>query len=369
MRRPSLRVLPSSEVATAIKKENDKMNRNLVLCLVVAELALLASPALAQSSAPSHGSGEVSRSAPVILPNAVPEPEPMPFVDEVDRSLLEFDPEAALAALATVTYTAAGEQTITPPSEQMRTLFLEQQGSVGPMSMSEGGPAPTIIPIVDDREQITDSTELPARAVGWIWVLDANGGWSTCTGALIGPRTVLTAAHCVYDHDAGGWATEARFYPGIVGPDESPPHGEYVWESASVLQGFIDNYDGAGYGSVLDWDLAVITLAEPAGDELGWFALEVDDGSGFDTAVYSYPGDKPEGTLWLSTCTITPDAIADLYLLHTCKTFAGSGGGPLLVQKNGTWVIRAVGVAEDGEVSYAVRLVPAYLDWIRTVIV
>jgi glutamyl endopeptidase len=154
-----------------------------------------------------------------------------------------------------------------------------------------------------------------------------TGASGTCTGTLVGPRSVLSAAHCVYDHEAGGWATEVIFLPGMTSKDERP-HGTYTWKRADVVQGFIDNFQDT-YGSLLEWDLAVVMLAEPAGERLGYLPLKADDTSFSQAIIYGYPWDKADGTMWTDSCQIAPGDRYPAYLLHDCEA-PGVSGAPLI---------------------------------------
>src|SRR5688500_6819277 len=116
-----------------------------------------------------------------------------------------------------------------------------------------------------------------------------SGSAGNCSGTLIGAATVITAAHCVYDHEAGGWASGVWFFPGATSVSNLP-FGSYQWADANVLRGFIDNYQGH-YGSVMEWELAVITLQPgatdaDAGDALGWMGFVIDDGSEFSAQMF-----------------------------------------------------------------------------------
>ncbi len=113
------------------------------------------------------------------------------------------------------------------------------------------------------------------------------------------------------------------FLPGLTDP-ESAPFGQFDWENINILKGYIDNYDGTNYGSAMPWDLAVITLAEDAGNQLGWIGFRVDDASQWAATIIGYPGDKPDGTMWTVSCDIAPDQFGDQIFYHTCDTFAGS---------------------------------------------
>jgi hypothetical protein len=108
------------------------MKSLVCLALIVALAAPVA--AHAQSHAPSTGSDEISRDltgGPGTLPEA--EPVPLPEVDEIDRALLGIDdPELAAEGLATVTRTRDGKTIVAPPTEHMRSLFLEQLANPGP---------------------------------------------------------------------------------------------------------------------------------------------------------------------------------------------------------------------------------------------
>src|SRR5690606_5862617 len=142
----------------------------------------------------------------------------------------------------------------------------------------------------------------------------------------------------------GGWVKQMLFLPGLTNPD-SAPFGAFDWENINILKGYIDNYDGQNYGSAMPWDLAVITLAEYVGNQLGWLGLRVDDASEWAATIIGYPGDKPDGTMWKNTCTIKPDQFGDLIYWHECDSFAGSSGSSMYEDQKGDLYIRGINVA------------------------
>jgi glutamyl endopeptidase len=335
------------------------MKKLMCLAIVLAVMAPLA--AYAQSSPPSTGSNEISRdilSLPVNPPPSNVRPRPLPLVDEASRELLGIeDPAAAVEGLATVTRTSAGETIITPPTERMRSLFLDSlSANPGPTGAIED---PLVVPEITDRIQVADSSALPERAVGLLVAEFADAGASTCAGTLVGRQSVLTAAHCVYDNANGQWSTAVVFYPGLTSSGEAP-HGAFHWKSARVLKTFVDNGDAEA--PAIDWDLAVVTLEQPAGDSLGWLEIAADEPASFTARVFDYPFDKPQGTMWVDECTLPPEQRHGNLLFLAC-TVTGAGG-PVLEITGGSARVRAVNVAADEAATYAVRLSDAYFAWL-----
>jgi V8-like Glu-specific endopeptidase len=328
--------------------------------------ALCSAPALAAGATPGNsGPAEIAsdRGAPATLPAFTPFPTPQFDASATSRGPLDLDPAAALAGLATVTLHQDGSVTETPASAGMRAI-LDQF-----LKGSEVMSSDRAVVGSDDRKQITDAADYPYRAVGLLVSTFANGDTMGCSATLIGPSSVITAAHCVYNHDAGGWTTSSFFVPGAT-DDHTSLIGTFDVVNANILKGYIDNYKD-NYGDVAPWDLAELELASDAGNQVGWLGIRVDDASDFKAVMIGYPGDKPMGTMWEDTCDIPAKYFGELNFVHTCDSYPGSSGSAMFENQNGDLYVRGVNIAEDTDavpaadrVNYGLRLTDAYYQFL-----
>ncbi len=349
------------------------MNLNLLKLSVSAAslafaLSFAAMPAQAQTSGGSEGSpdAETSRAAPggaELNRDATPVDPPKVSDGEVSRAAPAGDPAELLKGFGTVSRSKNGEEKREPASEDVQRAL--KGAAMDPAFLDENGEASRQVLNGDDRVQITSTKKYPFRTFGLLQSEGTDGAFGTCSATLIGPKTIVTAAHCLYNHDKGGWNKDFLFAPGLNGMDDAP-FGVVSWEDAYILQGYIDNYQGF-YGSVVPWDLGVVILDQPIGDQVGWLGFgHVPNLGDFDANIIGYPGDKPAGTMWRATCNVTAADVEELNLFYDCDTYPGSSGSSIYDYNPQTKerLVVGVNVAETETYNIGVRLNEAYFNWV-----
>lgn len=172
--------------------------------------------------------------------------------------------------------------------------------------------------------------------------IEAVAGWEAvgrlnmnnramCTGALIAPDMVLTAAHCLYDPKTGDRvpADTIRFEAGLSEGRAKAARG--VAETV-VHPGYHHNHLGPNDAAV---DLAVLRLDRPiAVSAIQPFATEARPETGDALGVISYTYSRKSSPLLQHPCDVL--ARKGDVLVMNCEVDFGASGAPVFAVTGGT---------------------------------
>lgn len=186
------------------------------------------------------------------------------------------------------------------------------------------------------RKHVLNTKVEPFKFICKIEFLDSGGnvtGW--CTGTLIRPNKVLTAAHCLYDRSRSAYEpTSARIVPGKIGPGRTRKDEPMQVVGTAVRFNVPDGYrTAANDDAAMPFDYGVITLREPIGKRIGfWTRLKYKPEKlllEHKVNTAGYPSDSPNRpvVVYDQTVAVHPQTLE--FLHDACK---GQSGSPIWVR-------------------------------------
>lgn len=201
----------------------------------------------------------------------------------------------------------------------------------------------------DDRVLIRDTSLPPWRSVCQLDILFENGSQGFGTGWFAGPRTVITAGHCLVDPRTGLRAVRVVVTPGRNGT--LGPYGFFVSNAFAVLEGWPDlARPDLDLGAIrVESDLDV--FKDGVGSRLGYFGLARFPEERLrlilvNIAGYPVEADKPFGSQWYTGGRI--EAVEPDFIRYTLDTQAGQSGSPVFYFDRATDQRLVVGVHTTG---------------------
>lgn len=189
-------------------------------------------------------------------------------------------------------------------------------------------------------------------AVGKVTI---NGGASYCSGVLIEPHLVLTAAHCFFDKETGEKITDnVRFHAGM---NDGRALTVRSAETIAIDQDF--KYEDQDWINQFGNDIALIKLSDPIlrGDIIP-FEIFHQPRVGDAVTVVSYARDREFSASIQSPCHVLEQKRDSLML--TCDVDPGASGAPVFMYLDGRYkvvsIINALGELPEYKVAMSVVL-------------
>jgi V8-like Glu-specific endopeptidase len=238
------------------------MKRVLILVFLYL-LAITQSPVLAQV-------GHALDPTPRPFPYELAEPAPMPRAELPNVIATPSSPEPGPS------FDWPGQPPRSPlrAEDRVRVFNPTLVTEIGAVSVL---PAPNV---GTAKGQFSSSRVIPLEAlitypwstVGKIFLTTADGQQGVCSGAVIAPRIVLTAGHCVHSgkNGAAGYIESLEFHPGYYfGEAIGLWHASYVITTEAWMKGGNKVPNAADYALI---ELADNELGR-VGDVVGWLGV------------------------------------------------------------------------------------------------
>jgi glutamyl endopeptidase len=204
----------------------------------------------------------------------------------------------------------------------------------------------------DEREIVTDTSQYPYSCICKLYITPKVGNNRYIgTGVYIGSNCVLTAAHCVYLHNKGGWASQIEVVPGLnIEPNR--PFGSTKSNDFYCPNLYLEKQTDE---ERQPYDFAAIITPQALGDQTGYIgfsSLTDQELENLLITICGYSGDIPKTTPGQAQSKDTKEIsrTTDTLLIYKNDTEGGGSGSSVIMKRDNK--IYACGIHNIGGNSF-----------------